>query len=177
MTTVSDIRRADARDAESLSALMRDTFVSANGHCSSPANVALFLDTVYRPAIQAREIADPDIDTLLVERDGALAGYAQLRWSSVPPPVVGGRRPVELGRIYFLRQHHGKGLASALMDALAVCARRRGADTIWLNVWQQARQAIAFYRKQNFRIIGESIFMVGGDPKRDWVMLRNLEGA
>ena len=55
---LATLRRARDSDANALSALMRDTFRDAYGHCSSPANVARFLDAHYRPALKQREIAD-----------------------------------------------------------------------------------------------------------------------
>ncbi|MBC7990564.1 MAG: GNAT family N-acetyltransferase [Luteimonas sp.] len=171
------IRAALAAEAERLSDLMRSTFLDANGHCSTPANVAAFLDAVYSPATQRREIADPDILTWIVESPhggGAWAGFAQLRFATRAPEEVGLRHPVELGRIYLAPSFQGRGLARTLMLHLCDEARRRGADGLWLNVWQEATQAIRFYTKHGFRIVGRSIFTVGDDPKDDWVMVRAL---
>ena len=66
MKTNAVIRPARPADAAALSALMRRTFLAANGHCSSPENVARFLDEVYTPELQAREIRDPDTLTVIV---------------------------------------------------------------------------------------------------------------
>jgi ribosomal protein S18 acetylase RimI-like enzyme len=41
-------------------------------------------------------------------------------------------------------------------------------------VWQEAAQAIRFYQKHGFEIVGRSVFMVGDDPKEDWVMKQTL---
>lgn len=154
---------------------MRRTFVAANGHCSTPENVARFLDTVYQPRIQASEIADPAILTLILECDGRWAGFAQLRWATPAPDAVATRPAAELGRIYLDPAFHGRGLAAALMARLFDEARAHGARALWLHVWQEAPQAIRFYGKHGFRIVGTSLFAIGDDPKDDWVMARELD--
>lgn len=164
-------RSARAEEAGRLSALMRETFLAANGHCSSPANVTAFLDEVYTPQRQREEIADRDVASLVVEAyDGGWAGFAQLRFATRAPDSVTLAAPVELGRIYLSPAYQGRGVAAGLMQRLVDAARARGADGLWLNVWQEAPQAIRFYAKHGFETVGHSVFRVGGDPKDDWVM-------
>ncbi|MET0582328.1 MAG: GNAT family N-acetyltransferase [Pseudoxanthomonas sp.] len=177
MKAQSVIRPARPIDAEALSALMRRTFVAANGHCSTPENVARFLDAVYTPERQASEIRDPDTLTVIVEQDGQWAGFAQLRWGSTPPPEVGPLPTVELGRIYLDSAFHGRGLAAQLVANLLAAASLRGSRSVWLNVWQEAAQAIRFYQKHGFQIVGTSVFTIGDDPKDDWVMTQALPTA
>ncbi len=174
MKTNAVIRPARPTDAAALSALMRRTFLAANGHCSSPENVDRFLDEVYTPERQEGEIRDPDTLTLIVEQDGQWAGFAQLRWGSAPPPVVDLLPTVELGRIYLDAAFHGRGLAAQLVANMLAAASLRGSRSVWLNVWQEAAQAIRFYQKHGFQIVGSSLFKVGDDVKDDWVMTQAL---
>lgn len=171
------IRPARPTDAALLSALMRRTFLAANGHCSTPENVARFLEAVYQPGIQEAEIRDPDTLTLIVEQDGQWAGFAQLRWGSRPPPEVSVLPTVELGRIYLDAAFHGRGIAAQLVANLLAAAVVRGSRSVWLNVWQESAQAIRFYQKHGFQIVGRSVFTVGDDPKQDWVMTQALPSA
>lgn len=171
------IRPARVSDAEALSALMRRTFLAANGHCSTPENVAAFLDSAYTAEQQAREIRDPDTLTVIVEQDGQWAGFAQLRWGTTPPPEVALLPTVELGRIYLDEAFHGRGLAAPLVANLLAAASLRGSRSVWLNVWQESAQAIRFYQKHGFQIVGRSVFTVGDDPKDDWVMTQALPTA
>lgn len=171
------IRPARIADAADLSALMRRTFLAANGHCSTPDNLASFLEATYSAEMQTREIRDPDTLTLIVEQDGQWAGFAQLRWGTTPPAEVAPLPAVELGRIYLDAAFHGRGIAAQLVANLLVAASLRGSRSVWLSVWQEAPQAIRFYKKHGFEIVGRSIFMVGDDPKDDWVMTQALPTA
>lgn len=168
------IRPARLADAADLSALMRRTFLTANGHCSTPENVDAFLEATYRAELQAREIRDPDTLTLIVEQDGQWAGFAQLRWGTLPPAELSPLPAVELGRIYLDAAFHGRGIAAQLVANLLAAASLRGSRSVWLSVWQEAAQAIRFYQKHGFEIVGRSVFMIGDDPKEDWVMTQTL---
>lgn len=174
MRTSAVIRPARPADAAALSALMRHAFVAANGHCGSPENVARFLDAAYTPELQASEIRDPDTLTVIVEQDGQWAGFAQLRWGSTPPPEVSLLPTVELGRIHLDSAFHGRGLAAQLVANLLAAASLRGSRSVWLSVRQEAAQAIRFYRKHGFQIVGSSFSRVGDEVKDDWVMTQAL---
>ena len=51
-------------------------------------------------------------------------------------------------------------------------ARQAGHGTIWLGVWERNGRAQAFYRKWNFRAVGEHVFHLGSDPQKDILMQR-----
>lgn len=168
------IRRPQPADAARLTALMRETFITANGHCSSPRNVEAFLDTTCTVDRQRAELADDGVTTLVAQaRNGDWAGYAQLRMATAPKTGVTLAHPFELGRIYLLPRFHRFGLGRALLQRLAALATRRGADGLWLNAWQQA-PAIGFYLHHGFEIVGSTVFTVGDDPKPNWVMQKRL---
>jgi ribosomal protein S18 acetylase RimI-like enzyme len=127
----------------------------------------------YGQTQQLEELVDPDITTLLVEIDGQLAGFAQLR-SAVIPECVTGESPIELWRFYVVQAYHGRGVAPALMRSVALDAWRRGGRTLWLGVWERNERAKAFYRKAGFVDVGSHVFMVGTDPQTDRIMVRYL---
>jgi ribosomal protein S18 acetylase RimI-like enzyme len=53
-------------------------------------------------------------------------------------------------------------------------ARKAGHETIWLGVWERNERAQAFYRKWDFRPVGEHTFPLGADLQRDVLMERTL---
>ena len=128
----------------------------------------------YRPDVQAAEIADPDMRTIVCE-DGAgtLIGYGQLRLRDATPSVAAGQ-PARIQRIYVDAAWHGAGVARSLMDELLAMARAAGADRIWLGVWEHNPRAQAFYRKLGFAVVGEHAFRFGDETQTDLVMSRSL---
>lgn len=56
------------------------------------------------------------------------------------------------------------------MAAAIAFASEHQHDYIWLGVWQQNEDAIAFYKKMGFAIVGTDTFLLGKDLQLDWVM-------
>lgn len=166
------VRRATTADAATLSSFGRrvyhDTFAGAN----DPDDLADYLDHAYTEERQHAEILDPAMDTLLLDRDGGLAAFAQLRPGT--KDGVSGPHPIELWRFYVDPAWHGRGVAAELMAAAEDAARARGAQTVWLGVWERNTRAQAFYRKHGFTVAGSHIFWMGSDPQRDLIMVKTL---
>lgn len=168
------IRHGGATDASRLAELASRTFQDAFAADNRPADVAAYVAQAYGESQQYEELVDADITTLLADSDGPLAGYAQLR-SGVVPECVNGASPMELWRFYVAQEWHGRGVAQTLMAGVVAEARRRGARTLWLGVWERNERAQAFYRKSGFADVGSQTFVLGTDVQTDRVYARGLE--
>ncbi len=165
------IRPGVSADAASLAELAARTFDETFAADSQPDDMALHLAQAYGPVQQGRELADPNVVTLLVDADGQLVGYAQLRRGRAPA-CVEGDAPIELWRFYLAREWHGRGLAQALMRRVDEEADLAKARTLWLGVWERNERAKAFYRKCGFVDVGAHVFMVGNDAQTDRILVR-----
>jgi ribosomal protein S18 acetylase RimI-like enzyme len=173
MTT---IRPGAAEDAHALAEFGARTFRETFGAQNTPENMALYLASTYGPRLQAAELTDARVATLIAEGEGGLAGYAQLR-EGPAPGCVEGSRPIEIWRFYVDRVWQGRGIAQALMDSVVQAALTRGAGTLWLCVWERNDRAQAFYRKCGFVDRGAKQFRLGNDRQMDRVMVRPLGGG
>ena len=170
------MRRANAGDAKMLARLGERTFRDTFGSQNTPENLALYLAKAFDVLVVEREIADPNVTYLVGEIDDRPAAYAMVR--KVPAPLsVTGPSPLELVRFYVDRPWHGAGVARTLMQACDDEARRRGARTLWLGVWEKNPRAIRFYEKCDFRDVGSQTFMVGDDAQNDRVMVRPIPAS
>jgi ribosomal protein S18 acetylase RimI-like enzyme len=166
----------DAIDADAplLAALAARTFFEAFAADNDPDDMRKHLEEAYTPALHLAEIRNPSFDTLLVRAGNTPPiAYAQLRAGHVSAGVPP-KGSIELWRFYVDQRWHGRGVAQTLMEAAKARARRRGAATIWLGVWQRNARAQAFYRKHGFRKVGSHVFVVGTDPQTDDVLLCDL---
>lgn len=168
------IRWASASDAEALSTLAERIFRETFGPDNAPGDIDLYCLQAYSPALQAAEIASPSIHTLVATgADAAPVAFAQLREGPAPAGVTG-PAPIELVRFYVDRPLHGTGLAQRLMEAVLAAARHRGAETLWLGVWERNPRAQAFYRKAGFVDVGAQEFRLGREVQTDRVMARAI---
>lgn len=165
------IRRANRDDAGLLAELGARTFAETFAPDNSPEDMAAYLAASFNLSQQTSELADPASTFLIAEVGEFAAGYAKLH-AGEPAEGVDGAKPVELVRLYVSREWLGRGVGGALMLACVDEARKAGRRTIWLGVWERNGRAQAFYRKWNFRAVGEHLFLLGSDPQRDILMER-----
>jgi diamine N-acetyltransferase len=167
------IRAGVVSDATALAELAARTFRETFAAGNRPEDMALHIAQSYGTSQQRSELVDPGIATLLVEVDGELAGYAQLR-SGVAPACVTGEAPLELWRFYIAQPWHGRGVAQELMRRVESEAYQRGGLTLWLGVWERNERAKAFYHKNGFVDVGSHVFLVGTDAQTDRIVVRPL---
>lgn len=170
------IRIAIPSDARSLAELAERTFRNTFSDANTNEDMVLHCKTSYGESIQAAEISDPALVTLVCEEQGHLIAFAQLRWGKAPGSVSG-NRPGEIQRLYVATDWHGKGIAHELMEACLSQFEKAKTDTIWLGVWERNPRAISFYKKFGFAEVGDHVFQLGADQQRDIVMARPKTGS
>lgn len=168
------LRRATATDASLLSELGDRTFFDTFAAVNTPEDMAAYRASAFAPHIQAAELAAPLTTFLIAEVEGCPSGYAMLHRGEVPDCIVGDS-PIEVVRLYVVREWLGKGVGEALMRELITVARDLGAKTMWLGVWERNQRARAFYRKWGFREVGDHIFMLGTDAQTDILMQKEID--
>jgi diamine N-acetyltransferase len=175
MTQIPDvtIRRGTLADAALLSVLGARTFSETFAADNTPEDLAAYVATSFNLAQQTSELEDPGSSFLIAEVNGQAAGYAKLH-DGEPEKGVEGAKPIELVRLYVSRDWLGRGVGEQLMRACIDEARQTGHETLWLGVWERNARAQAFYRKWNFRAVGEHMFQLGADLQRDILMERAL---
>lgn len=88
---------------------------------------------------------------LVAEVDGAVVGYASYGpWR----PKSGYRHTVE-NSLYVRASHQGKGLASALFDALIARAREAGLHRMVAMIESANTVSIDLHTRRGFRVVGE----------------------
>jgi len=167
------IRLAEPHDAEVLADLaarsFRDTFADVN----TAEDLRLHIDRSFSRELQASEIANSEIRTLVAEVEGMPAGFAQVCLAPAPE-CVSEPLPVQLWRFYVDAPWIGRGVAKPLIAAVCAEALALGGLTAWLGVWERNDRAIAFYLKCGFLDVGSHAFLLGEDRQTDRIMVRRL---
>jgi ribosomal protein S18 acetylase RimI-like enzyme len=170
---------AGSVDLAELASVAARTFPLACPRSVTPANVASFIDANLSDARFAKYLADPERLVLTASHNDQIVGYAMLvRGVGDDPDVqqaVRVRPAVELSKIYVLPDHHGSGVAAALMDAALARAAAWGAGCVWLGVNQKNQRAQRFYQKCDFTVNGTRSFQLGAHIEHDYVMVRRVD--
>jgi ribosomal protein S18 acetylase RimI-like enzyme len=169
------IRRAIVSDAMLLAELGARTFSDTFAADNNPEDMTAYLATSFNPEKQATELADPLCTFLIAEMGGTAVGYAMLRGGGGEAlSGVNAENSIELVRFYVSQEWHRCGIGNALMQACVNESRRQDFRTLWLGVWEHNGRAREFYRRWNFRDVGEHIFHLGSDAQNDILMERSL---
>src|SRR5690606_14883614 len=130
------IRRAGAKDAKLLSALGAVTFYEAYFEQDSAEDMASYLAETFTVRVTEEELGDPAATFFIAFRGDAAVGYAKLL-SATRAEGLTGNNPIELKRIYLVERVWGTGIGKQLLEHCIDAAKVKGADTIWLGVWEE----------------------------------------
>lgn len=155
------IRQATPEDAALLASFATQAFTDTYRGLDDPQEIADYVAEHFTPEVVAGVIEDPACSTLLAWVGEQLAGYAVVR-AEPAPGCVAGAAPLQLWRLYLGEGFIGQGLGARLMAAVHAEARKRGAQTLWLGVYDRNLRAVAFYKRFGFVQVGGKEFLFGG---------------
>jgi ribosomal protein S18 acetylase RimI-like enzyme len=172
------IRRAVPGDARRVSIVGQATFLETFAgildgddilqHCEGPHAVAQYA--------QALESDDTRLWLAETEHGKTPVGYLMTTSASTLPLADVGAADLEVKRIYVLHRFHGAGVGPALMRCAIDEARATGKDRVLIGVYSKNDRAIAFYKKNDFSIVGTRRFKVGSNHYDDFILGRRLGG-
>lgn len=168
------IEPAGPRDADSLAAFARRTFIDAYGGDAPPPHVIDYAASAFDAAAVRRQLADPGCLFLVARHDDRYAAYVKL-CRRRPIEELEARAPMQIERIYVDRRKQRAGLGTRILHAALTAARHEGVDAIWLSVWDKNAPAQRFYRRNGFEIVGKTHFMLGPERQEDYIMARRLD--
>jgi ribosomal protein S18 acetylase RimI-like enzyme len=170
------IRPASPEDAALLAGFAAQAFTDTYRGLDDDQEIADYVAEHFPAEVMAGVIADPSCTTLLAWVADELAGYAVLR-AKPAPGCVEGAAPLQLWRLYLGQRFIGQGLGARLMAAVHAQARRRGARTLWLGVYDRNVRAVEFYRRFGFVQVGTSEFLFGGRIYSDPIYAAPVEDS
>ncbi|MGV0786103.1 GNAT family N-acetyltransferase [Mycolicibacterium sp. XJ2] len=173
-----DVTAAVDADLPELADVAARTFPLACPPAVTADNVAAFVEENLSLSRFRDYLVDPHRVVLVARAGASITGYAMLiRGVPDDPDVqraVESRPAVEVSKIYVLPEHHGSGVATALMGESVRTAEQLGAAAVWLGVNQQNQRAQRFYAKHGFAVSGTKTFRLGAATENDYVMVRTF---
>ena len=119
------------------------------------------------------ELQDPNAEFYFAMIDHKAVGYLKINFGPSQTELKDDKA-VEIERIYVLKEYLGKNVGQALYNKAIQVAQQKGAEYIWLGVWEKNARAIAFYKKNGFVEFNKHTFTLGTDKQTDLMMKRVL---
>lgn len=164
-------RNARPHDAAALQSVFETSFCDTFAHLYRSEDLESFLAD-FSVGKWERQLADPAFTFRLAEIQGQPVAYLKL--GPLKLPVEPGGPPLLLDQLYVLKEHHGSGIAHALMDWALDESARQGASELYLTVYVDNHRARRFYERYGFEAVGRYEFMVGTHADEDIIMRKRL---
>lgn len=169
------IREADVKDIDALRTIGRQTFLETFGQANTMADMDQYLAERFSREQILGEYRNPGSRFFLAEQAGRAVGYLKVNRGAAQTEAMG-EKAMEIERVYVLQEFHRHGIGSMLMEQAHVVAKEWQAEWIWLGVWEQNPEAIAFYKRCGFIRFGEHVFQLGADAQTDVLMRKDMGG-
>ena len=170
------VRRADHSDLGALALVGAATFLDAYAGVLDGADIIAHCRRVHTAASFSAALATGGMAWLAelgsAELTGAPVGYALVEQPALPGAT---EADLELKRLYVLSRFWRLRIGATLLRRAAAAARGGGAARLLAGVYGRNERAIAFYRRQGFRMAGTRQFLVGATTHDDVVMALELD--
>lgn len=168
------IRVCTEADASLIADLSRQTFYETFASANTAEDMEKFMTEQFTHEALVKEVGTEGNIFFLASEAETPVGYARMREGSSPPDLKN-KKAIEIARIYAVAASVGKGVGKALMQKCIEAALEKGAEIMWLGVWEKNQRAIDFYIKWGFEKFTTHVFMLGNDSQTDWLMKKNLK--
>jgi ribosomal protein S18 acetylase RimI-like enzyme len=156
-----EILTAKPDDAPAVSYIGRNAFRDAFANLfNSKRELEDYLEYTYCVDKIAESIQKQNNVFLLSIADGKPAGFVKLKKHSLNEQFDSVFQ-AELQKIYVLKQFHGTGVGSSLMQAALRLVEAIEPECLWLDTHVSNLRAIRFYEKYGFKKAGLHYFTIG----------------
>lgn len=173
MTDIN-IQKVPLDDVDKLQSLSKQTFFESFSSGNTEENIQKYLDEAFSINRLTVELNDNNAAFYFAILEDMEIGYLKLNFGSSQTELQGDRA-VEIERIYVLNAFQGKSVGQTLFGKAIEIAREKGADYVWLGVWEENLKAINFYKKNGFVVFDKHLFKLGDDEQTDLMMKLELK--
>ena len=165
------VRHCGPGDERALSALGRATFLETYAGAAEARDILAVMETEHSVEHYQHWLAGRSAHILVVETEigGSAIGYLV----ALNQDDGELNKPMEIKRIYLLYRFHHNGLGKLLINVILAKAREKKVSALILKVHELNKNAIDFYFRHGFRIVGDEPFRAGEHDYK--VLLMKLE--
>ncbi|QKX06496.1 GNAT family N-acetyltransferase [Aquimarina sp. TRL1] len=170
-----EIRRATHEDVSNICEFGRRTFdIAYRKLFKKEAILDDYLKTAFSKEKITKSVAKEENNYWVVYIENQLISYAKVKTTS-PSVFIDEKTGVgKLQRIYVSPDSIAQGIGGKLHQFILDELQQEGLTKVWLSVLKINTKAIRFYKKYQYRIIGEHLFTIGDEVFDFWVMCKKI---
>ncbi|MGV3464872.1 MAG: GNAT family N-acetyltransferase [Heyndrickxia sp.] len=171
MTT--NIKQCTLQDLRELQEISYETFYETFKDQNSPENMNAYLEKAFNIKQLEKELSNISSQFFFIYFHHEVAGYLKINTDDAQSEVMGSES-LEIERIYIKSEFQKHGLGKCLLNKALEIAIEKNKQKIWLGVWEENENAIAFYKKMGFVQTGAHSFYMGDEEQTDLIMMKTL---
>ncbi|MEO8665214.1 MAG: GNAT family N-acetyltransferase [Ignavibacteria bacterium] len=151
------IVRANEKNSELLAHIGKISFIESHGISASPENINTYVAENYNEDVFNKELSDLKNIYHIIYHNNCPAGYSQIVLNSDHSNIKI-KNATKLDRLYLLKEYYGLKLGYELLKFNIELSQTNKQTGMWLFVWKENQQAVRFYEKTGFNIVGSHDF-------------------
>ena len=167
------IKRVTLSDLDQLQKIGRQTFIETFSADNTDENMNQYLEQGFSSEKLTAELNNEGSEFYFAELDGKVIGYLKLNVGQSQTEIKDDEA-LEIERIYVLQEYQGKKVGQVLYEKAIQVSRQKGAQYVWLGVWEENPRAIGFYKKNGFVEFDKHVFKLGDEEQTDIMMKKVL---
>ncbi|MCM3388266.1 GNAT family N-acetyltransferase [Ureibacillus chungkukjangi] len=168
-----EIKKCNQEDLQKLQEVSIETFYDAFKEQNSPESMAAYLEKAFNLEKLELEISNISSQFFLIHFNNEVAGYLKININEAQSEEMGDES-LEVERIYLKTKFQKHGLGKVLLNKGIEIATDLDKRKVWLGVWEENENAIAFYKKMGFVQTGTHSFYMGDEEQLDFIMTKTL---
>lgn len=164
-----EITAIQENEIEALSTICRTTFKDTFIDDMPQEDMNQYFEDAYNHEILLSELQNKESWYFFAKINQEIAGYMKLNIGSAQTEPMGDDY-LEVQRLYMYKQFQSKGIGSQLMKKAFEIAKEQQKSKLWLGVWEHNHQALNFYTKHGYKIVGSHQFVAGNDISTDYIV-------
>ncbi|XOK64637.1 GNAT family N-acetyltransferase [Paenibacillus elgii] len=167
------IKKCTLEDLLKLQEISCETFNETFKDQNSPENMNAYLERAFNLKQLEQELSNSSSQFFFVYCNHEVAGYLKVNTNDAQSEEMGDES-LEIERIYIKSKFQKHGLGKYLLNQAIEIALECNKKKIWLGVWENNENAIAFYKKMGFVQTGAHSFYMGDEEQIDFIMTKTL---
>ncbi|QNF29918.1 GNAT family N-acetyltransferase [Metabacillus elymi] len=168
-----NIKKCTLEDSRKLQEISYETFNETFKHQNSPESMNAYLEKAFNLKQLEMELSIITSQFFFVYFNNEVAGYLKINTNEAQSEEMGDES-LEIERIYIKNKFQKHGLGKYLLNKAIEIAMKCNKKKIWLGVWENNKNAIAFYKKMGFVQTGTHSFYMGDEEQIDFIMTKTL---
>ena len=167
------LKECSLADLEELRKISLETYYQTFRSMCSEEVMKNYLEEAFNTQKIEQELKNKNSKFYFLYSDNVLSGYLKINEGDAQHAFKFDTH-MELERFYVKKDFQGAGLGRHLIKKAIQIAKKKSKECLWLSVWEKNEDAIEFYKKFGFEIIGEHEFRMSHEPQKDYIMALNL---